>query len=361
MVVYQHAVKASISRRARELTLRFGWNATAYQIINPGICHWFSRRDDAVIGYVRKNRVRVVAGAPVCDEERLPDVVNEWEEYCRSRGDKVCYFGAAGRIKSLLNQPEYSTVVLGAQPVWNPAGWSAIIQSHKSLRAQLSRARNKGVTVREWPSAQATHSPELQRVLGQWLATRGLPTLHFLVEPRTLSFTHDRRIFVAEKKGRAIAFLTLCPIPARNGWLTEQFPRGRHAPNGTVELLMDAAIRTVAAEGAQYVTMGLVPLSDHGRLPSEENPPWLKLVLAWTRAHGRRFYNFGGLEAFKAKFQPDAWEAIYAISNERQFSPRSLYAIAAAFTGTSPLMAVARGARKALRQEGRWLVERRQS
>jgi phosphatidylglycerol lysyltransferase len=344
------------ARRARALVLRLGWNATVYQIVNRGIAHWFPREENAVVGYVRKARVRVVAGAPVCDENRLPEVVKEWEGYCRARGDKVCYFGAAGRIKTLLgSNPEYSTVALGAQPIWNPVGWDDIIKTNRSLRAQLSRARNKGVEVQEWPASRATRNPELKRVLDQWLRTRGLPTLHFLVEPDTLSFLEDRRVFVASQNGKAIGFTVLCPIPARNGWLTEQFPRGRAAPNGTVELLMDTAIRTVADEGAHYVTMGLVPLSENGRMPEEENPAWLKLMLAWTRAHGRRFYNFGGLEAFKAKFRPDAWEAIYAISNERSFSPRSLYAIAAAFTGTSPFFALARGARKALRQEGQWL------
>lgn len=345
--------------RVRELVLQHGWNATAYQIVNPGIAHWFSARGDAVVGFVCKHGVRVVAGSPVCSEARLPEVIDEWEEAAGSCGHKVCYFGAAGRIKeSLSNQPEYSTVVLGAQPVWDPSGWNKVVESHASLRAQINRAINKGVRVEEWPASRATQNPELRRILNEWLATRGLPTLHFLVEPETLSFMEDRRVFVAMQDDRALAFLTLCPIATRNGWLTEQFPRGFKAPNGTVELLMNTAIETVADEKCSYVTMGLVPLSQHGALPHEENPAWLKLLLAWTRAHGRRFYNFDGLEKFKAKFNPDAWEAIYAISNEANFSPRTLYAIAAAFTSTPPILAVARGALKAINQEGRWLFKR---
>ena len=48
-----------------DLVLQYGWNATAYQIINPGIRRWFSSDQDAVIGYVEHYGVRVVAGAPV--------------------------------------------------------------------------------------------------------------------------------------------------------------------------------------------------------------------------------------------------------------------------------------------------------
>ena len=32
--------------RARQLVLEHGWNATAYQIVNRGIEHWFSVRGD---------------------------------------------------------------------------------------------------------------------------------------------------------------------------------------------------------------------------------------------------------------------------------------------------------------------------
>jgi phosphatidylglycerol lysyltransferase len=83
-------------------------------------------------------------------------------------------------------------------------------------------------------------------------------------------------------------------------------------------------------------------------------------VLTWVRAHGRRFYNFAGLDAFKSKFRPQRWEAIYAISNEPKFSPRTLYAIGAAFArDRSPAALVARGLAKAVRQEWRWLREGR--
>ena len=48
---------------AREFVLQHGWNATAYQRVNPGLALWFADEGDAVVGYVRHHRVRVVAGA----------------------------------------------------------------------------------------------------------------------------------------------------------------------------------------------------------------------------------------------------------------------------------------------------------
>ncbi len=347
----------SVRERVIELVQRFGWNATCYQIVNPGLALWFNDSPEAVIAYVEKNRTRVVAGAPVCAEDEISRIIGIWEEESRVQGCKVCYFGASGRIEHLLSDCSgYSTVVLGSQPVWEPSHWPEIVKANANIRAQLNRARNKGLVVEEWDSGKATNHPELERVLEEWLRDRGLPPLHFLVEPQTLSFLEGRRVFVARQHDKVVAFLLVSPIPLRNGWLTEQFPRGKDSVNGTVECMIDYAMRALAKDGADYVTMGLVPLSMQGITSKFENPLWLKILLRWVRAHGQRFYNFGGLEAFKGKLSPDYWEPIYAISNEKSFSFRSLYAIAAAFTHTSPILAVVKGLWRAVRQEFRWML-----
>lgn len=344
---------------ARQLVMRYGWNATAYQIVNPGISLWFSTADDAVIGYVERRSTRVVAGAPVCAAERVKEVVAEFEAQCVGERFHVCYFGAEERVENAVHaSTTHAMVLLGAQPSWDPASWAGIIRGKASLRAQLNRSRNKGVTVSPMSAAEATGNRELQRVLREWLATRGLPPMHFLVEPETLNRLFDRRVFVARsRRGEIIAFLVASPAPARGGWLIEQFVRGRAAPNGTVELLLDAAMRAFAAEGYDYVTLGLAPLSRYAQ-PIEVNPAWLRWVLKWVRAHGRRFYNFEGLDNFKAKFQPERWEPVYAIVNDPVFTPRALYAIAAAFSDGSPIWTIARAFWRAGRTELRWLRRR---
>jgi phosphatidylglycerol lysyltransferase len=345
--------------RARALVLAHGWNATAYQILNPGIAHWFSARGDAVLGFTRYHGVYVVAGGPACPGERLPDVVDEFERAARADGSHVCYFGAEGRVEQHLRaDATRAFVILGAQPAWDPAGWAPIIEGHASLRAQFQRARNKAVRVSDWEAGRAQGSDELWRCLREWGGTRGLPPMRFLVEPRTLDRLEDRRVFVAEREGYGVVgFLLASPVPRREGWLVEQIIRGRDAVNGMNELLIDTAVRAFAEEGARYVTLGLSPLSERARLDQTVNPVWLRMVLKWVRAHGRRFYNFDGLDAFKAKFTPQRWEPIYAIADARRVLPRTLFAIAAAFSGGSPVAFVARAMLGAARTEAVWALE----
>lgn len=341
---------------ARGLVLRYGWNATAYQILNPGLDLWFSAAGDAVIGYVTHAGVRVVAGAPVCPLSRLRGVTAEFEQEAAARAERVCYFCAEGRLESLYRGvASHCMVSLGAQPVWDPVHLSAAVTSKASLRAQLHRATNKGVVVHERPPGTTGDTAELGECLQQWLAAKGLPPLHFLVEPWTIGKLADRRVFIATGGDRILGFLVASPVPARNGWLVEQIVRRPNAPNGTSELMLERAARALAADGSRYLTLGLAPLSRRGDAADQRDPAWLRGTFGWLRAHGRRFYNFRGLEIFKAKFGPDRWDPVYAIANEPSFSPRSLYAIAAAFGGGSPALLIARAGLRAVRTEAAWL------
>ena len=350
----------------RRLVLAYGWNSTVYQILNPGIEHWLPGDRDCVVGFVRERRRWIVAGAPVCDPAKLRETAEAFERAAAEQADaRVCYFCAMDRSRAALaGDGRRAVVAIGAQPVWDPRGWDEVVRRRSSLRAQLHRARNKGVTVIVPPVRPVPYRPELQRCLAEWLAARPLPPMHFLTEPDTLGgVLEDRRLYVAMRggqRGGVVAFLVASPVPLRNGFLIEQIARGAGCPNGTAELLIDAAMRDLAARGITYVTQGLVALSSQACAAMNENPLWLRALMAWARAHGNRFYNFRGLEAFRAKMEPDGWETIYAISSEPRFSPLTLNAVARAFCHGSPFLALTRAAAKAARQETRWLLRRRE-
>ncbi len=336
--------------------MAYGWNATAYQILNPGIDHWFSAALPAVVGYTRRGRFLLVAGAPVCAVESIVAVAEEFEGFAAAQDCRVCYVCASERLRALWQASgTHATVTIGAEPVWDPRRWPNLVQRHRSLRAQLNRARNKGVVVEALEPRQGRADPDLRRVLSEWAATQCLPPLHFLTEPQLLQGeVADRLLLVARRDGQAVAFLVASPVVARNGYLVEQVARSPRAPNGTSELLIDAAMRHFAEAGCGYATLGLVALSSHANRGLQENPAWLAALMRFARSHANRFYNFQGLERFRAKMEPDSWEPVYAISNQRHFSPFALYAMGEAFSGIAPWRAIA----MALWQAGRRELQR---
>jgi phosphatidylglycerol lysyltransferase len=82
--------------------------------------------------------------------------------------------------------------------------------------------------------------------------------------------------------------------------LLEDLLRDSAAPNGTTELLVDAAMTALALEGSPYVTLGLAPLA---------GPVGGFLSLARDRMAA--LYDFRGVHAFRAKLQPRSWDPIY--------------------------------------------------
>src|SRR5690606_20585644 len=115
---------------------RYGWNATAYQLLNPGLACWFAPDREAAVGYVPASawpggaaRVWVAAGGPVCAAEALGPVATAFEAEAAAAGCRVCWFGADRRLRATRSgRPGYAEMALGAQPVWDPRRWPSILR-----------------------------------------------------------------------------------------------------------------------------------------------------------------------------------------------------------------------------------------
>ncbi|HZZ41485.1 MAG TPA: DUF2156 domain-containing protein [Tepidisphaeraceae bacterium] len=346
--------------RVRDLVLKYGHNPTTYQILNPGYHYFFSSTCDAVTAYFPRVATWVAAGAPVCAPEDLSTVVEEFERAAAAQRCQVCYVCAADRLRTLLaSSTRHSIISLGAEPVWNPCNWPDLVSRQRSIRTQIARARNKGVTAIEKPALAARTDEALRSILAEWLASKNLPPMQFLNDSDPAAgLLEDRSLFVALHAGRPVAFLLASPIPRRNGHLVEQLARSPRSPNGTAELLIDHALRALAARGSTYVTLGLVPLSINAAARLDSNPLWIRPLFRWARAHGRRFYHFDGLESFRIKLHPDHWEPLYAIANRPNFPPRTLYALAAVMFGGNPFLIFSKAVASAIQQELRTLIHR---
>lgn len=325
--------------------MQHGWNSTSHQVLDPGIRHWFSARQDALVGYVEVAGRRVVAGAPVADERRLGAVAQEFEVASLARGREVCYFGAEHRLLARARHRRYAKHLIGLQPAWQAGSWGPRFDACASLRAQRNRALNKGVVVKQAAAARERDA-DLRVCHDAWLAGKGLPQLRFVAhsdpgtpgaagaEPDILD---DRRLFVASLAGRTVGYLSAAPVPRRRGWLVEKIVRRPDAPNGTAELLVDTALRTLAS-GAERFTLGLAPWAPRGEdsqqtLGADDDPSWLGLARRVALKRGCKLYDFAGLYSFKRKFRPEEWEPVYLLSTEERLTPRTFVALAGALLG----------------------------
>ncbi len=302
----------------------------------------------------------VSAGAPLAPGSREDEVAARFAAAARAQGRRSRFFAVE---RDGFGGAEFARLHLGEQPFWDPRGWPAVLRKKRSLREQLRRARAKGVQVRCLaPSELAAGSVrrQLDELVAQWKRSREMAPMRFLVQIDLDSLAEDRLVFVAEREQRVVAVLGAIPIPAcphpgrtdlddtpappapttnakaaaepaegdsqatAPGWFLEDLLRRPDAPNGTIELLIDHGMRTLAAAGCRYVTSGLAPLA---HTPSP--------VLAWIRDHTRWLYHFDGLRAFKAKLLPDGWQPVYLAYPRDEGGSRAVLDSLRAFAGGS--------------------------
>jgi phosphatidylglycerol lysyltransferase len=193
--------------------------------------------------------------------------------------------------------------VVGEQPWWELSRWDETLARAPGLRAQLRRATRHGVRVREAAGADlmagSALRTQLEALVAQWLQTRRMAPLHFAAEVAPFAHLEHRRVFVAEWNGVPCAALFALPVESGAAWVADHVVRGARVPNGTTELLVDAAFRAALAGGARRATLGLCALS--GRVP---------VALRWARRLFRPLYDFEGLYAFRARLHPHAWRRV---------------------------------------------------
>lgn len=309
-------------RHVLELVQRHGWNSTAFQTLEAPYSYFF-HGDDACVAYVDTGAAWVAAGAPVAAPESIRDVAMAFVNAARASGRR-CVFAATEDRLRVEAAPALRSLVIGEQPIWDPREWPDILASHRSLREQLRRARAKGVTIRLL-TADELASPimhgTLTRIIERWLATRAMAPMGFLVHVDPFTFPAFRRCFVAELDGRVIAFAGVVPVPARGGWFIEDLIRDPDAPNGTGELLTDAVMRWAADDGCDWLTLGLAPLVGD-----------VTGLLRAARTSTSLFYDFDGLQRYKAKLRPDSWSPIYLMYPPTQGATRSVIDTLVAFS-----------------------------
>jgi phosphatidylglycerol lysyltransferase len=312
----------------------FGRNATSFQLLERDFLVWrdvdagTAHAGDvpvAAVGYVDTGPAWVAGGEPVAPEDDVHVVAERFLDAARQAGKRAAFFATEGR---LVTSPRFQRLLLGEQPVWDPAAWAETVNGSRSLRSQIKRAANKGVVVRRVSAADVAERTalrdELDSLIERWQATRAMAPMGFLVRLEPFTSAEERRLFIAEQAGRVVALLSMAPVYARNGWLFEDLLRDHTAPNGTTELLVDAGMRDIANDGSRWATLGLAPLAGP-----------VTPLMARVRTLSTPFFNFAGLQAFKAKLRPHMWEPIWLAYPAGTSWWRALLDALAAFAGGS--------------------------
>ena len=270
-----------------------------------------------VVAYRVCHGCAVVVGQPVCRDTDLNRCIAEFMVFLERSDLKLLMVGVESWALERLDLPVHKLEAfkIGEQPEWNCQHYG-LAPTRRSLRAQVNRAKNKGVEVRALSSEGNTHLNPAQKlainhILERWMERRPIAILKFMVSLEPLANSSEKLYFLAEREGSPIGFLAAVPVFERHGWFFEDVIRVPEAPNGTSELLIHEAMSFVQARGDEFVTLGLAPLAGVADSAAQQDSD-VKAVPRWVRWL-KVGYDFDGLLRFKKRIGPDRWVAQYAL------------------------------------------------
>jgi hypothetical protein len=218
----------------------------------------------------------------------------------RAQGRRPVFFG----VEQLEAFGDFRQLRIGQQSELRPSAWERTLRARPRLREQLRRARARGVIVRRvLPQELEPGMPlraEVERLRDEWLESKHMEPMAFLVSVEPFHEPDEHLYFVAER-GVPVQFLSAVPIHGRQGWLMEDMLRSARAPNGTTELVIDRLMRELGGEPF-WVTPGLTPLVGEGTW-------WLRSLRFITLP----LYDFTGLFRFRSRLAPSRWAPVWMV------------------------------------------------
>jgi len=142
----------------------------------------------------------VAAGAPIAEASRIPQIAARFVESARQQGDVLVSL-RPDRARSRASRG----LLLGEQPVWEPADWRRMLAGHRRLREQIRRPKAKGVTFRRVEAAELEPTDRCMegRVAGaEWLGSRRMVPMGFLVALEPFNFAREHRYSSPSGRGR---------------------------------------------------------------------------------------------------------------------------------------------------------------
>jgi lysylphosphatidylglycerol synthetase-like protein (DUF2156 family) len=315
-----------------DMVRRFGYEHQSFLSLYGGMAVWSSAEPEAAIVYRRVGRVAVVVAAPLTEPENMAVTIRCFLDYCDGQKLACLMLPIGAQNAEIARACGMGMLPIGESGYFDLSVWKPVGDRCKKVRAGANQARRAGVTVERYdpPTVpEARSRAEIEVLCQEWLSTRRMEALGWLLELNPFKLSEYKRYFLARAAdGRLEGLLACCPIPARQGWYLEDLIRRPGADRGVSELLVTEAIKDLAAEGAKLATLGTSPLAGIEPIGQFKN---LARFLNLVYEHLDTFYHFKGLHRFKSKFAPSFVDPEYVVFHPPRIRLRMVLAVIGAF------------------------------
>ncbi len=299
--------------RARAILMAQG-DASANIALTGDKCLMFSDSGRSFLMYRIQGRSWIALHEPFGDPREFAALAWAFHDAAYEANGRPIFYSVSAAQVPLWIDMGLALIKMGEEAVVPLRSFSLEGPERKRLRTTHNRALRDGLRfeVLDPPFAPALMA-ELQLISDAWLAAKTGGEKGFSVgtfDPEVLS---RAPIAVVRQDGRVVAFASLWVTDLKHSATIDLMRHVDDAPSGMMEFLFTELLLHFAAEGYEEFSLGNAPLAG---LDARRGVPLSTRLGAFVYRHGRQFYNFEGLRAFKSKFDPD-WRPVYVAVSPR--------------------------------------------
>lgn len=299
--------------RARAILMAQG-DASANIALTGDKCLMFSDSGRSFLMYRIRGRSWIALHEPFGDPREFAALAWAFHDAAYEANGRPIFYSVSAAQVPLWIDMGLALIKMGEEAVVPLRSFSLEGPERKRLRTTHNRALRDGLRfeVLDPPFAPALMA-ELQSISDAWLAAKTGGEKGFSVgtfDPEVLS---RAPIAVVRQDGRLVAFASLWITDLKQSATIDLMRHVDDAPSGMMEFLFTELLLHFAAEGYTEFSLGNAPLAG---LDARRGVPLSTRLGAFVYRHGRQFYNFEGLRAFKSKFDPD-WRPVYVAVSPR--------------------------------------------
>jgi phosphatidylglycerol lysyltransferase len=271
----------------------------------------FHPERDAFIMFQVSGRSWIALAGPIGNPERHEELAWQFREATDRHDARCVFYHVSDAELPMYVDLGLSLVKLGEEARVRLESFNIDTSERAEMRHARNRAKRDGASFEVIQAADVPNViDELKVVSDAWLADKKAHEKGFSLGAFIPAYIVNFDCAVVRVQGAIVAFATIWRS-ANSEELTVDLMRFTDkAPKGVMDFLFTELLLLAKAQGYQWFSLGMAPLSGLGQHPLATQ--WHKLGNLLFR-FGDNFYNFEGLRRYKSKFLPE-WEPRYLAS-----------------------------------------------
>jgi phosphatidylglycerol lysyltransferase len=298
---------------------------------------YFAKQDDkrhfsvdgrAFVGFRVRNRVAIVAGDPVGEEDAIAPLLTAFVAFCGANDWVPVFYETSGRYLDLYRAGGLRWFKIGEEAVLDLPSWSLSGGAVAKVRQFINKVR------REAPDLEVVeyrrHAPvseiddQLEDISSAWLAMKKGGEMGFNLGVFSVEDLRDKRTLIARHAdGTVEAFVTWLPYRAGRAVVLDAMRHRSDAQPGVMDLLIAESALAFKKEGLQAASLAMAPLANADEAAAV-SPYDIGVRLIFD--HFSSVYGYRTLFQYKKKFAP-AWEPRYLVFPRPDLLLRIAYAL----------------------------------